>query len=225
MVKNNRRIEKYSLSTMKDFVEGKISTIEFWNIYKENYVIQNMLIHDKKRKKGVYVYDENTKTMKYDKTKTYDYFYYFNPESLLKVIDISILEHRLEVYNIVRNYFLRRKKRYKYYNNDEEFYNLLQEILPEWLDVTDENILIDIWMSSPNDLNKDERIAICKKKVLEFFRYKDYPPRWIQNCEWPIVNGKPLIFVKQEDDINNGNTKYFFYNEYDNNTIIIKQND
>ena len=29
------------------------------------------------------------------------------------------------------------------------------------------------------------------------FRYTDKPPRWIQGADWPIRDGRPLIYVGQ----------------------------
>lgn len=227
-MKLNREEKKQSLTIMKNFVEGRMSTIDFWNLYKNNNVIRYIIIHDKKRKKGVYIFDENTKTMIYDRTKTYDYIYYFRPENLLEVVDISIFEHRVEVYNIVKNYFLRRKKKYKYYNDDEQLYNLFQSFLPEWLDMSSESIIsfiLNIWQSMPKETNEMEKTRYCKNKILEFFKYNTYPPKWLQNCEWPIYEGHPLLFIKQEEDVENGCMLYFFINEEKNEEITIKQND
>ncbi len=224
----DREEKRQALNTMKSYVEGKISTIDFWNIYKNNDIMQYIIIHDKKRKKGVHIFDETTKTIIYDKTKPYDYNYYFRPESIIDVVDVSIFEHRIEVYNIIKNFFLRRKRRYHYYNEEDELYNMLQNILPEWLDMSNDSIssfILEVWKSMPVEMNEIEKIEACKNIILDSFKCETYPPSWLQNCEWPIYNGKPLAFIKQTDDIEEGCTLYFFINKENNEEKIIKQND
>ena len=42
----------------------------------------------------------------------------------------------------------------------------------------------------------------------------DNPPRWIQNAEWPIVNGEPMQFVGQIDVIaNEGSAAQMFHDD------------
>lgn len=52
--------------------------------------------------------------------------------------------------------------------------------------------------SIPKDLSKTKRVAMGKEKIRALFRYDKSYPRWIQGAEWPIVNGKPLVFSHQE---------------------------
>ena len=64
-----------------------------------------------------------------------DSIYYFAPERLIKVVDITKLEHKSEIFKIVRKYFERRKKKLNFFNKDEEDYSFLLKMLPEWFDV------------------------------------------------------------------------------------------
>ena len=50
-------------------------------------------------------------------------------------------------------------------------------------------------------------------------------PQWLQGAEWPIVNGKPAIFVKQnklldEMDFDDFEIEYYFIDDDNNKTKI-----
>ncbi len=45
------------------------------------------------------------------------------------------------------------------------------------------------------------------------FKYDTKPPRWIQDPEWPIIDGKPLIFKSQtKEKLDDERVYYTFYN-------------
>ena len=100
-----------ALNIMKEFVEGKISTEDFWLQYKSNLTMQQVLINDKTRPKGVYAFNVETGRIIYDKKKRTDLSYYFNPENLLQVMDISKQEHRIALFYIVKTFFFGEKKK------------------------------------------------------------------------------------------------------------------
>jgi hypothetical protein len=49
------------------------------------------------------------------------------------------------------------------------------------------------------DPNPSEVTAWLEKEVSQHFVAIAERPRWIQNPEWPLVNGKPLVFAGQID--------------------------
>ncbi len=96
----------------------------------------------------------------------------------------------------------------------EQEYNFLLDIQPTWLNIDDDIIFQKILDEIPQNLSKTQRIKIGKEKIKELFRYDKTYPRWVQNPEWPIVNGKPLVFSHQEQMLNdNFHTYYCFYDE------------
>ena len=191
--------EKQALEFMNDFVEGRMTTEQFWERYKSNESIRNLLVNDVTRD---HIESES--------------MYYFAPERLIEVLDISRLEHKNELYQIVRRYFWRRNESLNFSNSDAEKYECLLKMLPTWLDVRDEDFLLAIYDSTPSDTSKTEKLKHCKNKVKELFKYDIKPPRWIQSPEWPIVNGKPLVFKGQSKEREYDERVYFYF--YDSDT-------
>lgn len=103
-------------------------------------------------------------------------------------------------------------------------YDFLLDIQPTWLDIDDDCILHQILDEIPKTLSKTQRVKLGKEKVKELFKYDKTYPRWIQNPEWPIAHGKPLVFSHQEkvkgDDCHN---YYYFYDEDTKEETIIEQ--
>jgi hypothetical protein len=64
------------------------------------------------------------------------------------------------------------------------------------------------------DLNPSDVTAWLKQQVGQHFVAITERPRWIQNPEWPIVNGKPLIFAGQIDiEVRPGYTSANFFHD------------
>jgi hypothetical protein len=96
-----------------------------------------------------------------------------------------------------------------------------------WLDVSVE-FLFELANSAPEGMTKKKKSEWCKTRLKELFIYESKPPKWIQNPEWPIKNGKPLVFKSQsaEDlDYSISEIKYFFYDPKTNEVMTIEQND
>jgi len=223
--KMNKNEEKFALKIMEDFIEGRLPTEEFWNEYKNNSCIQDMLVNDKTRPLGAYLFDVDTKKVVYNKNVPMDSKYYYAPERLIQVIDITKLEHKNEIFQIVKKYFERRKKKLNFFNKDAEDYSFLLKMLPEWLDIRDETFLTNILNSAPKELSKTEKLQYCKEKIKEIFKCDSKSPEWVQNPEWPIVDGKPLVFNHQEVDIDSGYTYFYFYDEETKAETVIEQYD
>ena len=98
------------------------------------------------------------------------------------------------------------------------------KIQPDWLDVLDDSILQPIIDSIPAGLSKTKRIVMGKEKIRAMFRYDKTYPRWVQSPEWPIVDGKPLVFSHQEK-VNGTDmfTKYYFYDPDTKKETVIEQ--
>ena len=48
-----------------------------------------------------------------------------------------------------------------------------------------------------SDLSDAKKSKLIKERLKEYFIYLDKPPKWIQGPDWPIRDGKPLIFIGQ----------------------------
>lgn len=197
--KNKIYQQKKSINIMKDFVEGRINTIEFWNILMNNKVIKEIL----RKNKDLFFFKQ-----------------YF--DNNLDKIDISKLKVRIEIFWMIQHFFKTKKYKVIPYNSEEKLYMFISDIQPEWLNIEDDDLLLNIVNSAPNDLNIEKKTKWCKLKIQEFFKYDKYPPDWKQVPEWPIINGKPLVFKFQEE-VDESLTRYFFYNPFNNDELIIEQ--
>lgn len=113
---------------------------------------------------------------------------------------------------------------YTPYAKYSEEYIFLLNIQPSWVDIDDDSLVSSIVDSIPNDLSRNQRVLIGKKKIKELFKYTKTYPRWLQNPEWPIINGKPLVFSHQErlrsDDLR---TRYYFFDPDTKEEKVIEQ--
>jgi hypothetical protein len=158
---------------LKDFVEGKISIYEFWDSFKNNEDLRSLLISDSKKHRK--------------------FITYYDPEYLLDRINLNKLRDRVEIYWTAKRYLNHNKLPSNPYNDDEEYFKFISSIQPSWLEI-DEELLTKIIEEAPEESNKKEKAEWCKAKIKEMFIYVNKPPRWMQNPEWPIFDGKPLIF-------------------------------
>jgi hypothetical protein len=190
-----------AIEIMKEFAEGRMSTSEFWNILKGNEIMREAL------RKNKFMY----------------FFGAYFEENNADKIDISKLRVRMEIFWMVQHFFKTAKYKIFPYNVEEEAYLFWSDIQPEWLDIRDEDFLLRIVNSAPQDLSKEENKEWCKLKIIGLFKYDKKPPEWIQEPEWPIVNGEPLIFKNQIED--GSKASYYFYNPNTYETVEIIQYD
>jgi hypothetical protein len=192
---------------MKDFVEGKMSVYDFWDVFKNNEEIRSLLILDSKKNR---------------KFPTY-----YDPEYLLERVDINKLRDRVEIFWTVKRYFKNNKISTNPCNDDEKYLKFISSIQPNWLEI-DEELLTKIVNSAPKELTKKEKEEWCKANIKEMFAYTDKPPMWMQNPEWPIIDGKPLIFKYQSNDAKDHTVSkidYYFYNPDNGEEVVIEQFD
>jgi hypothetical protein len=64
-------------------------------------------------------------------------------------------------------------------------------------EVAQYNILGALLSDIPVELVKSKRTKIAKERIKQAFHIEGQNyPRWIQDPEWPVYNGKPMKFVK-----------------------------
>jgi hypothetical protein len=183
--------KKIKINLMKDFVEGRISTEEFWNILKKDKIMRKILTSNKKLN---------------------SFRVYFN-ENNIKKIDISKLSVRIAIYWKVKQYLKINNYKVIPFNDEEEKFLFLSDIQPKWLYIRDEDYINNIINSAPPSLSKEKNKQWCKSRIKELFKYDKKPPEWVQEPEWPIFNGQPLVFKNQKAD----GSKFSYY-FYDSNT-------
>lgn len=155
------------------------------------------------------------------------YDFYDTDTEALKRVKFNNIAMRVTIYHMCKLYLQVNKIECSPKNDDEIKYNKLSTICPSWLQF-DEELLSDVIQNAPKNLNKSNRIKWCKAKIRDMFKVDKYYPKWLQNPEWPIVDGTPLVFRKQSHSVNDVYTdriKYYFYHPETNEETIVEQYD
>ena len=195
---------------MKDFVEGNMDIVVFRNEFNNNFIIKKTLEEDPL----------------YPKDRTYSEHFNIRPEHTAQYLEMKKWTNRgdqLNTWGAVKGFLSRYNYSFvptKYY---EDRFGFLLDIQPSWLDIDDEDFLsMNIINKIPVAINtKSEKIKWCKEKIKELFRYDKKPPIWVQNAEWPIMNGKPLIFSHQSKD--GEEVHFYFYDPITEKKCVVTQ--
>jgi len=196
MTKKEIAIEK-----MKAFVTGQITIENFWEEVSTNKAIQEILVAEGKESRGSPLHMASI-------------------ESLLKFKGdfIKTLNGAAAVSFLVAHYFVSRGESVQIDPIHNRRYRFFMEIQPEWIvvdgDLDGENFIIENVLKKVPSHVKTHKQAVKwgKEEVLRHFRYDKVPPRWIylKPPQWPIVNGKPLVF-KRQSELASGATVVHFY--------------
>ena len=195
-----------------DYVEGRMSITEFQHLFETDKQLQKTLKLPMDKKYTCFRdYNYNL----------YDFFknsYDYKNKSWDTIANRSSIQGELMR---LLDYYCIKYNDYKKYDEDFSF---ALNIQPLWVFVFDDSILQPIIDSIPKDLSKTKRIAMGKEKIKSLFKYDKTYPRWIQEAEWPIVNGKPLVFSHQEkvkgEDFH---TLYYFYDPETKEETVVEQ--
>jgi len=180
-----------------DFVEGRVSFEVFWDKYESGKDYKKLL--DDKKPNEKFTYQKG-------KTINQCLSFYLPSTALGKMAHHSYIVRYLEFYNVLISPTAKYKDDYKY----------RQAIQPSYVSIEDEEYLNSIIASAPSELTEAQQKKWLKEKIKSLFRYDKSPPRWIQDPEWPIVNGKPLVFRSQTK--NDPNDERIWYTFYDSDT-------
>lgn len=75
-------------------------------------------------------------------------------------------------------------------------YSLILKAVPDYLDPPLE-FMTEKVVPTDADLSDSQKKKLIKERLKEYFKYVDKPPKWIQSPDWPIREGKPLVFIGQ----------------------------
>ncbi|MDE5539701.1 MAG: hypothetical protein K2J20_04370 [Bacilli bacterium] len=218
MGKINKRT---AIKIFTDFATGAITTEEFWERFKSDEELRNILIKDKKRNRFIKWKTEDGSILytRFDDSKCK-----INPDTLLEVININSLEHRYQLFVVINRFLISRKIRLieSELNNDVKEYLFLDKMLPDWVNIEDISLLQKLFSEAPVELSKSKKLAWCRSKIKEMFTYDDKPPEWYQGPEWPLINGVPLVFSHQETS-EEGIERYIFYDRLTKEQVIVEQ--
>lgn len=131
----NKKDKKEAEKCFLDFLEGRISTKDFWKQYSVNRILQKVLKFDKARWKKTYMLG-SVKMRHYGKGP-YDKIFNYNPDTLLDVVDINKLYDVYCLYCVINKYFIYRGFNPKCGNKEMQQYLFLQKLVPSYVNVYD----------------------------------------------------------------------------------------
>lgn len=117
---------------------------------------------------------------------------------------------------------------YQYpYNPSKKLYeewSYKVDIQPSYINIEDDELLNKYINEAPKGLNKTETKKWIKNRIKQDFKYEKTPPRWVQDPEWPIIDGVPLIFKKQSKmTLEDERVYYTFYHPQTLEETIVVQ--
>ncbi len=75
-------------------------------------------------------------------------------------------------------------------------YRLILGAIPKYVDPPLDYLLEHV-LPKDESLSESKKSKIIKERIKEQFRFVSKPPAWVQSGDWPIRNGKPLVFIGQ----------------------------
>jgi len=197
--------DKEAIQVMTDFVEGKMPIKDFKYRYDNDPLI--------KKNFGIYPNRPHKHEI------GLDYIPYMD------TLDISKRSGALNLHGFFKEFLEINKYRHTPTETYLERFTFLLKIQPDWIDITDEAFLEErIISKAPADLSEDRKIKWCKERIKELFKYDSKPPRWVQEAEWPVVDGKPLVFREQSKEKDGDERVCFHFYDPDTKreTVVIQ---
>ena len=197
--------DKEAIRIMTDFVEGKMSIEDFKYQYDHNPSI----------KKNFNKYPNKP----YKPEIGYDYISYMD------TLDIRKRSGALNLHGFFKEFLERNKYPHVPTETYIEKFTFLLKIQPDWIDMADENFLEEqIISKAPADFSNNQKMKWCKERIKELFKYDAKPPGWVQGAEWPVVDGKPLVFKGQsKEKIDDERVHFYFYDPETKQEIVVTQ--
>lgn len=193
------------IQNLINFAEGKMSFDEFLIFYTNDVSVKNLLNDDNPGKRFS-CFRERT-------VDQHMHIYNWNTRQGRNIVHLDIVRY-LEYYG----YKFTPTKKY------ENEYAFLLEIQPRYVNIEDEQFLQSLIDGVPKDISKAQQKKWLKAKIKNLFCYDKIPPHWIQDPEWPIIQGKPLVFKTQtrlrKDD---ERVFYIFYDSETKEETIVEQ--
>jgi len=158
------------------FVEGRMDPGDFEKLLHDEPGIERALNDDPTLKPGSYI----------------------GGSTFLFVIkqNISSPGGVLNVQGALRQFLERKQIACKPTKVYSDLYDIILSAQPRWLDVPVDWLKQHV-LSAAEGRKKKELRDWLRQKLLELFRYRDKPPKWIQSPNWPINENGPLVFLGQ----------------------------
>lgn len=103
-----------------------------------------------------------------------------------------------------------------------KIYNYLIDNLPDWFDGYNINFLYKIYKDNELDFNDLKSIELYHNEIAKYFKFDDYPPKFLTSFDWLEMNNIPLCFKEMIEEIKDDMiiVKYYFYESGNPNELI-----
>lgn len=197
-----------SLVVLLKFISGEITAQEFERELYENAELEELL-----RKST-------------DWSGTFIEDYAANLYDYLIVINYSQIDGMMNAVEALELYLTKEKIPFPKRNKYSDFYNLILDSQPKYLDI--DTLFIEKYiLPADSNLPKTELKKVIRSNFKRYFRFQNKPPRWIQNPAWIIKNEKTLFFIGQlelkNEVFHDNGTVYVFFNEETGEVETVKQ--
>lgn len=169
---------KEALNFLKGFVEGKISGPELEFALSENSGLETLLSDDSLNWTGTYISDTT-------------------PFLYLVELNLKTIVGCYNAQGLIQLFLTKKDISFAVYKVYEERYSLILETQPKYIDADLVFVEKYILPAAEGLKVKAEIKQAIKERFKALFRYHTKPPRWIQNAQWIIKEGKPLFFLRQ----------------------------
>ena len=156
-----------------DFIEDRVSPSDFLNLFYEDEELQAVL-------------EKETNICPYTNCGNLCLFIF--------EVNASNLGSVLNLKDALKQYLQKKNVAFTCSDKTEKNYDIFLTAIPKWLIAPSEYFSTILDNDTLSKAEKKEQIKIQVKKI---FRCLKTPPKWIQPCNWPISNDKPLVFVGQ----------------------------
>lgn len=200
MIKDKKVKLNETIETCKDYVEGRINIYKFIELYNEKPYIKILI--EKKLKR----FSKNPLNM--------------------QSVDLERITSRDTLFRSIVKFLEIQKVNFIINNTDSKILYIYENACPIWLYSNFYNGMEYLLSLMPSIEDVEQCMVEYKNILLNTFVYDDYPPDWFQDPEWPLKNGKPMIFKGQSgftDDATVFEILYYFYDSDTLEEVIIEQ--
>ncbi|HZZ79527.1 MAG TPA: hypothetical protein VFE62_13480 [Gemmataceae bacterium] len=110
--------------------------------------------------------------------------------------DRSTLGGLVNSEGIIENFLRQAEVSFQAVKRFGSLHRLILAALPAYLDPPME-FLVEKIVPADDAMSETQKKKVIKERLKEYFKCAEKPPKWIQNADWPIRDGKPLFFVGQ----------------------------
>jgi hypothetical protein len=165
-----------AIASIVAFVEGHTEPADFERRLCNDPEIESALNDDPTLKPGTYI-----------GTSTYLFVVEQDFESPAGV---------LNVHDALSQFLDRKQIPFRQTKAYAELYDIILKAQPRWLDVRADWLKKNVLSAAEGGKGKELRDWL-RARLLELFKYREKPPKWIQSPDWPIGDNGPFVFLGQ----------------------------